>query len=168
MCVRVCMCLGCAPVFGHQCLLGRVVLSSAPGLRSRWGSCRGACLPELVFLLKCGLLHRRRPFYNIFLPAFTFLNSGSSIPLAEGTEALMGAGLFLSSWRGLGSGVHLLRGRSEVGLSLRQALAGSGWWISSTLTVLLNVMISDHLAKATQSFLRKTLELKNAGLRSLQ
>lgn len=115
---------------------------------------------ELVFLLACGLLHRRRPFYNVFLPAFTFLNSGSSIPLAEGTEALMGAGLFLSSWRGLGSGVHLLRGRSEVGLSLRQALAGSGWWVSSTLTVLLNVMTSDHLAKATQEFLEENTRIK--------
>lgn len=105
MCVCVCMCVCAgprrAPVFEHQCLLGREVSSSAPGLRSRRRA-GGAHVVELVFLLACGLLHRRRPFYNVFLPAFTFLNSGSSNPLAEGAEALMGAGLFLSSWRGAG------------------------------------------------------------------
>lgn len=47
-----------------------------------------------------------------------------------------------------------------MGLSLRQALAGSGWWVSSTLTVLLNVMTSDHLAKATQEFLEENTRIK--------
>ena len=160
-------------------------MSSAPGLRSRRRA-GGARVVELVFLLACGLLHRHCPFpfYNAFLPAFTFLNSGSSNPLAEGAEAPMGAGLLVSSGRRLGSGVHVLHGRrSEAGLGavpsvdpggfafergfLCQAIAGSGWWVSSSLNVLLNVMTSHQLAKATHGFLRKTPELKNADLCSL-
>ena len=93
-------------------------MSSAPGLRSQRRA-GGASVVELVFLLACGLLHRHPPFpfYNAFLPAFTFLNSGSSNPLAEGAEAPMGAGLLVSSGRRLGSGVHVLHGRrSEAGL----------------------------------------------------
>ena len=94
---------------------------------------------ELVFLLVCGLLHRHRPFpfYNAFLPAFTFLNSGSSNPLAEGAEAPMGAGLLVSSGRRLGSGVHVLHGRrSEAGRAQCSVVTQAALPLSGDFSVL--------------------------------
>ena len=59
--------------------------------------CRGARLPPPEWSAASASSF---PFYDVFLPAFTFLNSGSSNPLAEGAEAPMGARLLLSRGRG--------------------------------------------------------------------